>query len=287
MTTIQPIRPSPIAGTWYSSNSNNWQIKLIFSLQMQPCQKLMEKSLVFLHRTQATNTPGRQQDMHFKAIKDQCFDLVVILSPFHAYHSASVLSSAHLQYATPFGNVPVAQELLKLFSSSMFDKGMQFTQIANDKEHSLEIEIPFLQRSIIGNFEILPLMIRHIEPDEARLIANILYDLIKNRKVLIVISSDLSHFYSDQIAQKLDSEMLSKIASYATDDVYRTEKDGKGFACGLGAIMVGMELTRHLGGDEIKILSSTNSGEITGDLHSVVGYGAAAFIKNTTDQNRL
>ena len=287
MTTIQPIRPSPIAGTWYSSNANTLANQIDLFIANASLPKIDGEVVGILAPHAGYQYSGSTAGYAFKAIKDQRFDLVVILSPFHAYHSASVLSSAHLQYATPFGNVPVAQELLELFSSSLFEKGMQFTQIANDKEHSLEIEIPFLQRSINGNFEILPLMIRHIEPDEARLIANILYDLIRNRKVLIVISSDLSHFYSDQIAQRLDSEMLSKIASYATDDVYLTEKDGKGFACGLGAIMVGMELTRHLGGDEIKILSKTNSSEITGDLHSVVGYGAAAFIKKTTDQNRL
>ena len=156
MTTIQPIRPSPIAGTWYSSNANTLanQIDLFIANATLPTIDGNVIGILAPHAGYQYSGSTAGYAFQNRSI-DQRFDLVVILSPFHAYHSASVLSSAHLQYATPFGNVPVSR-FVKILSSSMFEKGMQFKQIANDKEHSLEIEIPFLQRSIIGNFEILP-----------------------------------------------------------------------------------------------------------------------------------
>jgi len=279
MIPIQPIRPSPIAGSWYSSNANFLANQIDQFIESASFPKLEGEVIGVLAPHAGYQYSGSTAGYAFRTVVNKSFELVVILSPFHAFHSSSLLSSAHIKYATPLGNVSVAHELLKNLSEDLIQNDIQISLVANDKEHSLEIEIPFLQRTINGNFDILPFMVRHVEPVDARKIANILYALIKNKKVLIVISSDLSHFYSDKIAQNLDSEILSRIASYSMNDVYLTEVEGKGFACGLGAIMVGMELTRLFGGNEIKILSYKNSGEITGDLRSVVGYGAAAFLR--------
>ena len=157
---------------------------------------------------------------------------------------------------------------------------MKIIQIAFDEEHSLEIELPFLQCVLSGDFSILPLMIRGIDPQQSELFAGQLYELIKDRNVLIVASTDLSHFYPQIVAERLDQEMLAQIRSFSTQNVYQTERNGKGYACGLGAVMISMSLSQMLGANKIEILHYSTSGVETGDLSSVVGYGAGIFVQS-------
>jgi AmmeMemoRadiSam system protein B len=84
------------------------------------------------------------------------------------------------------------------------------------------------------------------------------------------------------VAERLDKEMLDQIQSFSVQNVYRTEFEGKGYACGLGAVMISMALSKMLGADKIKILHHSTSGIQTGDFSSVVGYGAGVFLKTNS-----
>ena len=278
MSLIHPIRPSPISGSWYSSDPKELSFEIDQYISKAKNPEIVGKIIGILAPHAGYQYSGPTAGFAFRTVMNKKYDLVIILSPYHAYHSALLLSSAHQMYSTPLGLVSVNREILQDLQFGLSKNDFQLTQIANDREHSLEIEIPFLQRSLKGDFQILPLMVRQVEPDDAKKIAKILFDRIFHQKVLIVISSDLSHFYTQSLALRFDKEILSQISTYSLEDVFKTEKNGSGFACGLGAILIGMELTRLLGGDEIKILSHSTSGDETGDYQSVVGYGAAAFI---------
>jgi len=278
MSSINPIRPSPISGTWYSSDPSELALEIDNYISLAKNPEIEGKIIGILAPHAGYQYSGPTAGFAFQTVMNREYDLIIILSPYHAYHTALLLTSAHQMYSTPLGLVSVNLEILRDLQFGLSKMDFQLTQVANDREHSLEIEIPFLQRSIKGKFQILPLMIRNVEPDDAEIIAKIIYDQIRQKKVLVVISSDLSHFYAQSLANRLDMEILNKISTYSLEDVFETEEKGKGFACGLGAILIGMELTRLLGGVEIKILSHTTSGDQTGDYQSVVGYGAAAFI---------
>ena len=153
-------------------------------------------------------------------------------------------------------------------------------QITQDEEHSLEIELPFLQCVLDGDFSLIPLMVRNINPNQSELFAGHLFELIKDKNVLIVTSTDLSHFHPQVIAERLDHEMLDQMRSFSVQNVFQTEMEGKGFACGIGAVMISMALCRMLGADKVEILHHSTSGKETGDLTSVVGYGAGVFVKS-------
>jgi AmmeMemoRadiSam system protein B len=149
------------------------------------------------------------------------------------------------------------------------------TPIANDREHSLEIELPFLQRALNNEFKLLPIMVRAQSPRTAKNLGDGLANVLKNKNALLVASTDLSHFHDSKTAHILDHEMLKRFESFDPGSIFEAEYTEKGFACGHAAVASMLWAAKALGADRVQILKYATSGEITGDPSSVVGYGAA------------
>jgi MEMO1 family protein len=157
--------------------------------------------------------------------------------------------------------------------------GFGLTPLSNDPEHSLEIELPFLQRALKSTFHLLPLMLRAQTPDVSRQLGEALAETLYRRNALLVASTDLSHFYNHATAKKLDSAMLDQVAAFSPEGVFDVEKNAKGEACGIGALAAVLWAARALGADTVKVLKHATSGGVTGDFERVVGYGAAVVLK--------
>jgi hypothetical protein len=157
--------------------------------------------------------------------------------------------------------------------------GYGLAAVAYDQEHSLEIELPFLQRALTGNFKLLPVMVRSQSQKISRQLGKDLAETLQGRNALMVASTDLSHFYTQKEAEGFDTEMLRRIESFSPEDVYCAEEERKGFACGLGALTAVLWAARELGADTVKVLRHATSGDVTGDYSSVVGYGAAVVMR--------
>jgi AmmeMemoRadiSam system protein B len=104
--------------------------------------------------------------------------------------------------------------------------------------------------------------------------------VLSGRPVLLVASTDLSHFYPKTIAQELDTEMLRRVEAFDPQGVLDAEEEGKGFACGRGAVATVLWAARDLGADRVRLLHYATSGEVTGDYSQVVGYGAAVVLRS-------
>jgi hypothetical protein len=283
MKSITETRPSPIAGHWYSGNAQILRTEIHNFLSNAILSNPGGDVIGVIAPHAGYRYSGQTAAYAFQSVRNQHFDLVVILSPFHSYHPAMILTSAHEYYQTPLGKIHVDQELIQLLiTQTIPDSDFKMVKVAYDEEHSLEIELPFLQCTLEGDFSLLPLMVRSIDPRQSEMFAKCLFELIKDRNALIVASTDLSHFYPQSVAERLDKEMLDQIQSFSVQNVYRTEFEGKGYACGLGAVMISMALSKMLGADKIKILHHSTSGIQTGDFSSVVGYGAGVFLKTNS-----
>ena len=281
MKSIDETRPSPIAGLWYSGNSKILRSEINAYLENASLPDLNGEVVGLIAPHAGYRYSGQTAAYAFRSVQNKHFDLVIVISPYHAYQPESILSSAHDFYQTPLGKIHVDQELItSLIGKIQKDTPIKMVRLAYDEEHSLEIELPFLQCVLDGEFSILPLMIRGIDPLLSEIFAKHLVDLIKSKNVLIVASTDLSHFFPQSVAERLDSEMLKQIQSFSIEKVYQAEFEGKGYACGLGAVMISMAACRLLGADRIEILHHSTSGKETGDFQSVVGYGAGVFIKS-------
>lgn len=203
-------------------------------------------------------------------------DLVAMVSPFHGPHPGQVLTTAHLAYQTPLGEVPVDGEALRRFELELgTTSGLPLTRIRGDGEHSLEIELPFLQRVLPRPFPILPIMLRDQSRATAEAVGWALAACLTGRRALLVASSDLSHHQPAAVARRLDDALLERIESFDPAGVLRAEDEGTGYACGKGAIAAVLWAAAALGAASVRVVKYSHSGEVTGDDSAVVGYAAA------------
>ncbi len=219
----------------------------------------------------------------FAALRGRTPDLVAVVSPMHHPYVEPLLTTAHEAYATPLGEIPVDKAALQELDSILQSElGLGLAAAERDPEHSLEIELPFLQRALASNWKLLPVMDRAREPRVSQKLGKALAQVLRGKNFVLVASTDLSHFYNQQTALTYDRAMLNEIESFNPDAAFDLERAGKGFACGLGALTAVMWAARELGADKVKILRHATSGNVTGDYASVVGYGAAAILKSAS-----
>ena len=274
------LRPSPIAGTWYDGNPKTLAAHVDDYLNAAQLPEFNGKIVAVIAPHAGHVYSGAVAAYAFATLRSMTPDLVVVLSPYHALAPYSLITTKHQAYTTPLGNIEVDRAaLLELQLNLEFP----ITAISNDKEHSLEIELPFLQRALKNNFKLLPIMVRAQEPEVAKKLGRALAQTIENKNAIIVASTDLSHFYDQQTAKMLDEEMLARFESFNPESIFDAEQTGAGFACGHAAVASMLWAARELGANKVQILKYATSGDVTGDQSSVVGYGAAVVmqIKNS------
>jgi hypothetical protein len=280
MSVVPDLRPSPIAGAWYAGNPDVLRKHVNQYLDEAELPPLQGEVLGVIAPHAGHRYSGRTAGHAFRAVRGASFDLVVIASPMHAFHPASLLTSAHAAYVTPLGAVEIDQVALKIFAKKYTETaGLPLTAVARDPEHSLEIELPFLQCALANDFQLLPLMVRTHDARDLKQIGHCLAETMRDRNALLVASTDLSHFYPEPLANELDRKMMNQFEAFSPEGVLHADVSGEGFACGAGAVAVILWAAQELGAQRVQNLHHSTSADETGDTSSVVGYGAAVIIK--------
>lgn len=273
-------RPSPIAGRWYPDNP----------------QDLAESVDDYIHKARLPEIPGDiiavvaphagylysgpVAGHAFAAVRGLQPELVAVVSPMHYPYTDPVLTSAHTAYVTPLGEIRIDQMALQDLDNHLkHDHYEPISRVGRDPEHSLEIELPFLQRALSSKFTLLPLMVRELNPQRLQNLGQNLARSLEKRSALLVASTDLSHFYPQAAAEQLDGELLRRLEAFDPLAVLHAEEEGVGFACGRAAVAVVLWAARELGANHVQILHYATSGNVTGDFHQVVGYGAAVITR--------
>jgi AmmeMemoRadiSam system protein B len=277
---IAEVRPSPIAGRWYEADPKQLARQIDGFLADAAIPSLEGELVAVIAPHAGHRYSGRTAAHAFKAAAGQSYELAAVISPLHGYHPAALLTSAHRCYATPLGEVPMDTALVHQLTAFLDQNfGVKLEAVANDDEHSLEIELPFLQRALRTGFNLLPVMVRSHELRTLQALGLGLAILARQKKTLLVASSDLSHFYPERAAQVLDREMLNRMVSLDPQSVLAAETEGSGFACGAGAVAAVISAAVVLGANSAKVLHYSTSADETGDPASVVGYGAVAICR--------
>jgi AmmeMemoRadiSam system protein B len=279
---VMDIRPSPIAGRWYPGDSSQLAKSVDGYVKAAQLPDFQGKVVGIIVPHAGHVYSGPVAGYAFKAIRDLHPDLVVVVSPMHQPYAQPILTSAHQAYQTPLGEIIIDQEVVsKLDDYLQAELGFGLTPVRNDQEHSLEIELPFLQQVLSSEFRLLPVMVRDQSPEVAQALGKGLAKVIGNRAALLVASSDLSHFYDQLQAEHLDAEMLKRVEAFDPLAVMQAEEEGKAFACGRSAIAAVLWASKELGADAVKILKHATSGDVTGDYSGVVGYAAAVITRHS------
>jgi AmmeMemoRadiSam system protein B len=275
------LRPSALAGTWYPNDPSELAHSVDGYLDAATLPDLKGDVLGVIAPHAGYIYSGPVAGYAFAALRGRTPDVVVIVSPYHNFHPSPLLTSSHASYSTPLGEILVERDLLEQLDDRLENSlGVGLTHIARDREHSLEIELPFLQRALAAPFQILPIMTRNLDARLTEGLGRALTDLLRGKNHVLVASTDLSHFYTQKQANRFDAEMLKQIESFSPEGVIAAEEAGKGFACGAGAVASALWAARGLGADAVKTLKYATSGDVTGDYSSVVGYGAAAILRS-------
>ncbi len=275
------VRPSPIAGQWYPANPNFLAEKVDSYVQSAVLPVLQGEVVAIMAPHAGHRYSGPVAGYAFASLQGMTPDLVAVISPMHYPFSEPLLTSAHRAYATPLGEIPLDVHALNELNRLLEDElGFGISRIRKDPEHSLEIELPFLQRVLKQPFQLLPIMVRDQHLQTARHLGTALAKVLKDHQAVIVASSDLSHFYPQSMAEELDREFLRQIEAFDPRGVIQVEEEGRGFACGRAAVAAMLWASKELGADHAQILKYATSGDITGDYSGVVGYAAAVVTRS-------
>lgn len=273
-------RPSPIAGQWYEGQANRLATQVDAYLNQAILTEIQGQPLAIISPHAGHIYSGAVAGHAFAAVRDLKPEVVAVISPLHQYARGAIYTSAHTAYWTPLGEIPVDSGLVEQFGEQIkTSTGVDLLAAMNDHEHSLEIELPFLQRVYAHPFRLLPLMVRELDLDFLRAVGQALHQTLPESNTLVVASTDLSHFYNRDEARVLDNRMLDAMQALDEERVIDLETSEQGFACGAGAVASVITWAKLAGATGGQILQYATSGDITGDFSSVVGYGAVLITK--------
>lgn len=187
---------------------------------------------------------------------------VVLVGPAHRVALDGAALSAADYFVTPLGKIPVNKDMVSGLASL---PGFKVMEAAHKDEHSLEVQLPFLQK-VLHNFQIVPIVYGRMAPEK---LAEALQPFLSRPDTLIIISADLSHYYNYEEAQQLDQATAAQVAAQKAEISEHQ-------SCGAAGINAALLLAKSAG-LRPEMLEMLNSGDTSGDKERVVGYGAWSF----------
>ena len=272
------IRNPAVAGMFYPSSKNELLSEIKSYLNNADIPEIKNiKIIVSPHAGYMYS--GHVAAYGYKAIKGKKFDNVFIFAPSHRAQFKGISVYDGEGYETPLGIVKINQNIVKeLLNSSNL---INFHKEAHIYEHSLEVQLPFLQ-VVLDDFKLVPALVGTHNVNELIEIAKIVNQYIGDND-LIVLSTDLSHYYNANRANQLDSVAIEDIKNIDIEKFYNDIASGKTEACGFGPLIVGMAIAKLRGWNNCEILKYADSGDVSGDKSQVVGYVSAVIYDNTQD----
>ncbi len=197
-------------------------------------------------------------------------ETVLIIGPNHHGQGAKIALS-NTPWDMPFGTVPIEKEILK----KLVDVSSTITEDENAHrfEHSLEVQVPFLQR-MQPDLSIVPMAVSSISYSTCEEIAQTIASVIREspKSILMVASSDMSHYEPRSVASQKDKQALDRIIDMDPEGLYKTVIDRKISMCGMIPVTIALKASLLLGATKSKLIDYTDSGEMSGDTDQVVGY---------------
>ncbi len=280
-----PVREPVVAGAFYPEDADLLARQVDHFLDNVPPQSLPGRPVGLVVPHAGYVFSGQVAAYAYQPIRQRDIGTVILVGCSHRarYPGASIYRQG--AYRTPLGTVPIDDVLAGDLISRV--EGLRYLPEAHQAEHSLEVQLPFLQRAL-DQFRIVPILLGP-QPamEELESLARAIAEAAAGREdVLLVASTDLSHYPGYEDACRVDLETLDLIAAYQPEKLIayeqRCRRQGvpglQCAMCGPEAVMVVMTAARLLGADQASLLRYANSGDVpAGDHDRVVGYGAVAL----------
>ena len=278
----QEVRKPAVAGTWYSDNPDELRKEISGYLENAKLAHIKGKILALVAPHAGYIYSGYTAANSYKQVMGNKYDVVIVIAPSHKemFYGVSVYNKDG--YETPLGIVPVEKSIANAIID--YDDQIRFTMEGHRNEHSLEIQLPFLQVAI-PDLKIVPIVFWDHSWKTCKLLANAITKAVKGKNVLIVASSDLYHGESYKECKSTDNKTLKRVVEMDAEKLCKGFEKQELMACGGGGIVVAELTAKNLGATDAKIIYQTNSNDVTKSKGGyVVGYGAVAIYKKSSDE---
>jgi len=269
----QTIRRAAVAGTWYPGSAD--ALAAAVDRQLERTSRDLPGDLVALVAPHAGLVYSGPVAAHaYRLLRDRTFDVAVLVGPSHfvSFEGVSIVRAGGFE--TPFGVAQIddrsASELMSAASI------VREHPVAHVREHSLEMQLPFIKRLAPG-LPIVPLVMGHQTDATARALGDGLAAVLRGRRALVIASTDLSHYHDAATAAALDRIVVDCISRFDADGLQRALDEEPNHACGGGPTVAVMRAAHLLGARDAVVLNYADSGDVSGDKSAVVGYVAAAL----------
>jgi hypothetical protein len=272
------VRKAAVAGTWYPAHAKAIRGEVESYLGLVPESPLSGHLFGLISPHAGLRYSGAVAAHGYALLRGTRDLTVVLVGPSHRVPFDGLALIARGAFETPLGRTPIDEDLAdRLLAAHPFVINLPEPHRA---EHSLEMQLPFLQHLVPG-LRIVPILMGYQGREEAEALAEALVTAIGPRQdVLLVASSDLSHYHAAHKAHELDAAVLDDVSHFDAETLMGRLRRLPGHACGGGAMVAVMKAAATLGAHRTAILRYSDSSEVgERDATRVVGYLSAALLK--------
>ncbi|HUL43222.1 MAG TPA: AmmeMemoRadiSam system protein B [Bacteroidota bacterium] len=276
--TVSTIRQPAVAGMFYPAQPSALSRTIDDLLDQVGTEKRAETAptpLALIVPHAGYMYSGKTAAYAYALLLHRDISTVVIVAPSHREYFDGISIFSGSGYRTPLGEVLVDDSLRDLLLEG--DSIIGATPQGHHEEHAIEVQLPFLQR-VLPRFHFLPIVMGHQTNEYCFHLGNRLGTILKDKNVLLIASSDLSHYYPSHEADRLDRIFLRDVEACDPNQLMIDLENDSTEACGGGPAVAVMHAAKLLGATSASILHHCNSGDITGDYTQVVGYVSAALV---------
>lgn len=272
------IRKAVVAGQFYPADPGELKEMIDHFLSNVPDKPGLNNILGLVCPHAGYVYSGQTAAHAYKLVQGKEYDAVVVLAPSHreSIEGASIWNKG--AYETPLGLVPINEVLANEIIAQ--EPAIQASKHGHRMEHSLEVQLPFLQQTI-RNLSIIPIVIQDYSLSNCQRIAQAITRVIRGKNVLLIASTDLYHGENYKKCVESIKITLDQIIKMEPEQLYESFEAGESQACGAGPVVIVELIARELGANKAILLTQTNSNDVMGQRGGyVVGYGAVAIYQN-------
>ncbi len=281
------IRPPAFAGSWYAGTPDRLrsQIEECFTHRLGPGSlpsvvKDGPRSVVGLvcpHAGYIYSGPVAAHG-YYQLAKDGKPDVIVIFSPNHTGRGSALALMKEGVWRTPLGDVEIDKETAdKILQGSQI---IDVNEAAHSYEHSIELQLPFLQYLYGSEFKFVPITFMMQDLESSREVGKATARALLGKNALVIASTDMSHYEPQARAEKKDRMALEAAIKLDEEQYYSIIESHAVSSCGYGPTIATITASKELGAKKAKLLCYRTSGDVTGDYSGVVGYASIAFMKS-------
>jgi AmmeMemoRadiSam system protein B len=274
-----PVRPAAVAGTWYPGRPDALTAEIdryLGHAGETPAGELI--ALIAPHAGLMFSGPVGAWS--YAAARGRRFDVAVLIGPSHYVGFDGVAAYERGRFATPLGDLAIDEgTTAAIMAATSVVKALREPHA---REHSLEMQLPFLRR-VLPDVPIVPLLMGFQTRATIEDLASALVRTLTGRRALLIASTDLSHYFDARTAAELDGRFTEAVRRFDVDGLfvefesYPEHERGRYVGCGAGPALAVLRAASRLGARQTRILKYGNSGDVSGDYGGVVGYLSAAI----------